>query len=152
MKRFHVHIAVDDLEVNVRFYSAVFGMQPTVLKEDYAKWMVQDPHVNFAISKRGIKTGIDHLGIQVDSAPELVALRDQVASALFPGFDQKEATCCYARSDKYWTSDPQGIAWEVVHTVDTLPMYGDAEPPQKSACCSPAAKQSTEGAEPNTCC
>jgi catechol 2,3-dioxygenase-like lactoylglutathione lyase family enzyme len=152
MKRFHVHIAVDDLEVNVRFYSAVFGMQPTVLKEDYAKWMVQDPHVNFAISKRGIKTGIDHLGIQVDSAPELVALRDQVASALNPGFAQKEATCCYARSDKYWTSDPQGIAWEVFHTVDTLPMYGDAEPPQKSACCSPAAKQSTEGAEPNTCC
>ena len=152
MKRFHVHVAVDDLEANVRFYSTVFGMPPTVLKKDYAKWMVDDPYINFAISKRGIKTGIDHVGIQVNSAPELAALRDQVGSALIPAFDQKGATCCYAESDKYWINDPQGVAWETFHTLDSLPMYGDVEAPQKSACCSPAAKRETKGAESNTRC
>jgi len=152
MKRFHVHVIVNDLDASIQFYSTVFGIPPTVLKPDYVKWMVDAPRINFAISTRGSAPGIDHLGVQVDSDDELSELREQAKAAEVVVFDQADATCCYARSDKYWTSDPQGIAWEVVHTVDTLPMYGDAEPPQKSACCSPAAKQSTEGAEPNTCC
>src|SRR5687768_1015479 len=112
MKRFHVHVAVDDLEANVRFYSTVFGAQPAVQKPDYAKWMLEDPRINFAISQRGAKTGVDHLGLQVDSDEELTALRAQVASAEIAALDQPHATCCYARSDKYWITDPQGVAWE----------------------------------------
>ena len=125
MKRFHVHVSVDDLEANVKFYSTVFGAQPTVVKSDYAKWMVDDPRINFAISKRGSARGIDHLGIQVESDDELTALRQQVAGAQIAAEDQPNADCCYARSDKYWTTDPQGIAWETFHTLDTIPVYGD---------------------------
>jgi catechol 2,3-dioxygenase-like lactoylglutathione lyase family enzyme len=152
MKRFHVHLSVQDLDESVRFYSTVFGVPPTVRKEDYAKWMVEDPRINFAISKRGRKTGIDHLGFQIDSAPELAALREQAASALIPAVDRKDAACCYARSDKYWTRDPQGVAWETFHTLDAIPMYGDDERPQASACCSPLAKQQTKDAESSACC
>src|SRR5690242_13054039 len=112
MKRFHVHVAVDDLASNIRFYSVVFGLPPTVQKSDYAKWMVDDPCINFAISTRTGKPGIDHLGVQVDTEDELKALRDGVAKAELAALDQTDTTCCYARSDKYWTTDPQGIAWE----------------------------------------
>ena len=108
MKRFHVHISVEDLEANVRFYSTIFGMPPTVLKSDYAKWIVDDPRINFAISNRGLRAGIDHLGVQVESEAELTALREQVSKAQISAFDQPNADCCYARSDKYWTTDPQG--------------------------------------------
>jgi predicted enzyme related to lactoylglutathione lyase len=125
MKRFHVHVSVDDLEANIKFYSTVFGVPPTVVKSDYAKWMVDDPRINFAISKRGSARGIDHLGIQVESDEELTALRQQVAGAQIAAEDQPNADCCYARSDKYWTTDPQGIAWETFHTLDTIPVYGD---------------------------
>ena len=99
MKRFHVHISVEDLEANIRFYSTVFGMPPTVLKTDYAKWMVDDPRINFAISKRGLSAGIDHLGMQVESEAELTALREQVSKASISVFDQPDADCCYARSE-----------------------------------------------------
>lgn len=109
MKRFHVHVAVDDLAASIRFYSAVFGMPPTVEKGDYAKWMLEDPRVNFAISSRGLKPGLDHLGIQVDSDAELTALRTEVAKAEIAALDQPGAACCYATSNKYWTTDPQGI-------------------------------------------
>jgi len=126
MKRFHVHVAVDDLDANIQFYSTVFGMAPTVLKPDYAKWMVDDPRVNFAISKRGLKPGVDHLGIQVESEAELASLREQVAAAEIPALDQANTVCCYARSDKYWINDPQGIAWETFHTLDSVPVYGES--------------------------
>ena len=142
MKRFHVHVAVEDLPASIRFYSTVFGAPPTVQKSDYAKWMMEDPRVNFAISQRGSTPGLDHLGIQVESAEELVALRSQVADAQIAAVDQADAACCYARSDKYWTTDPQGIAWETFHTLDTIPVYGDthrAEPRAPDApCCAPA--------------
>src|SRR5262249_44969327 len=108
MKRFHVHVAVDDIDANVRFYSMVFGASPAVLKPDYAKWMLDDPRINFAISKRGAKTGVDHLGIQVESEEELTELRQQVAAAEIGVLDQPNADCCYARSEKYWVTDPQG--------------------------------------------
>jgi catechol 2,3-dioxygenase-like lactoylglutathione lyase family enzyme len=151
MKRFHVHVAVNDLDASVRFYSNVFGMPPTVLKEDYAKWMVEDPRVNFAISKRGLKPGVDHLGMQVESEAELTELRKQVAAAEIAALDQTNTVCCYARSDKYWITDPQGVAWETFHTLDSVPVYGEASRAQQTACCSPAPKIS-ELANSNTCC
>ena len=143
MKRFHVHVAVDDLAANIRFYSTVFGAQPTVVKDDYAKWMLDDPRVNFAISSRGAKPGLDHLGLQVDSDEELAALRAQVGKAEIAAFDQSQAACCYAKSDKYWINDPQGIAWETFHTLDQIPVFGaDTKTAEKadSACCAPAAQ------------
>src|SRR5215467_10413366 len=121
MKRFHVHVSVDDLDANIKFYSTLFGTPPSVVKPDYAKWMLDDPRINFAISKRGDPSGIDHLGLQVDSDEELKELREQVRAAEIVALDQSNAECCYARSDKYWTTDPQGVAWETFHTLDSIP-------------------------------
>ena len=141
MKRFHVHVAVDDLEANVRFYSKVFGSAPTVQKSDYAKWMLEDPRVNFAISNRGAKAGVDHLGFQVDTDEELSALRKQVGDAEIAALDQPDATCCYARSDKYWITDPQGIAWETYRTLGEAAIYGAATKSEAgAACCAPRPK------------
>jgi len=145
MKRFHVHVAVEDLASNIRFYSTVFGVPPTVEKPDYAKWMLEDPRVNFAISRRGIKPGIDHLGFQLESDEELTAQRANVEQAEIAALDQKDAACCYARSDKYWITDPQGIAWETFRTLDTVPVYGSGERPEvqkndaKTSGCAPAS-------------
>jgi catechol 2,3-dioxygenase-like lactoylglutathione lyase family enzyme len=152
MKRFHVHVAVDDLDANVRFYSNVFGAPPTVLKPDYAKWMLEDPRVNFAISKQGVKAGVDHLGLQVESEAELTAMREQVATAAIAAFDQPNAECCYARSDKYWITDPQGIAWETFHTLDSVPVYGNARRSESTACCSPVPSGASESSKSNSCC
>ncbi|MEO8629338.1 MAG: ArsI/CadI family heavy metal resistance metalloenzyme [Betaproteobacteria bacterium] len=160
MKRFHVHVAVDDLDANIRFYSTVFGLPPTVVKSDYIKWMLEDPRVNFAISKRGLKLGIDHLGVQVDTDEELALMREHVGSAEIAARDQLGAACCYARSDKYWITDPQGIAWETFRTLDSVPVYGDVERPsaatseQKSACCAPAGAKTlvTESAKKSGAC
>jgi catechol 2,3-dioxygenase-like lactoylglutathione lyase family enzyme len=144
MKRFHVHVAVDDLAANVRFYSSIFGAQPTVQKPDYAKWMLEDPRINFAISQRGAKAGVDHLGFQVDTDEELAALRKQVGDAQIAAQDQPGATCCYAKSDKYWIEDPQGIAWETYRTLEEAAIFGSvAKSAQTPACCegaSPASK------------
>jgi catechol 2,3-dioxygenase-like lactoylglutathione lyase family enzyme len=142
MKRFHVHVAVDDLEANVRFYSTVFDAQPTVQKPDYAKWMLEDPRINFAISQRGAKVGVDHLGFQVDSDEELSALRKQVADAEIAALDQPDATCCYARSDKYWVTDPQGIAWETYRTLGEAEIFGaeTKKAEEAAACCAPRPK------------
>lgn len=142
MKRFHVHVGVRDLEQSIRFYSAVFGAAPTVRKDDYAKWMLEDPRVNFAISARG-RAGLDHLGIQAESAAELEELGVRLAQADVGVLPQKQAACCYARSDKYWTLDPQGLAWESFHTLASVPVYGEdrraaaAATEEKAACCSP---------------
>jgi catechol 2,3-dioxygenase-like lactoylglutathione lyase family enzyme len=152
MKRFHVHVSVDDLDANIQFYSTMFGAPPTVVKPDYAKWIVEDPRVHFAISNRGIKAGVDHLGIQVESETELTALRDQVATAEIAALDQPNSECCYARSDKYWTTDPQGIAWETFHTVDSIPVYGEAERSQKSACCDAAPAVDAAPSKTSACC
>ena len=155
MKRFHVHVAVDDLDANIRFYSTVFGFSPTVLKSDYAKWMLDDPRINFAISKRGLKPGLDHLGVQVDSEQELTALRSQVAQAQIAALDQENASCCYARSDKYWITDPQGIAWETFHTLDSAPAYGETlhQPVLEArGCCTPAAAIKIQPVKSGACC
>jgi len=139
MNRFHVHISVSDLDANIRFYSSVFGMPPTVRKDDYAKWMVEDPRINFAISARGRKDGVNHLGIQVDSPEELATLRGRAASAALGVQDEKNAHCCYAVSDKYWLTDPQGIAWETYQTLDEIPVFGAAEEQgeTQAGCCTP---------------
>jgi catechol 2,3-dioxygenase-like lactoylglutathione lyase family enzyme len=152
MKRFHVHVIVNDLDASIQFYSTVFGLPPTVLKPDYVKWMVDDPRINFAISTRGSAPGIDHLGVQVDSDDELSELREQAKAAEVVVFDQADATCCYARSDKYWMTDPQGIPWETFHTLDTIPLYGNAELAQTSACCSAAPTGETASNKSTACC
>jgi len=144
MKRFHVHVAVHDLPQSIRFYSALFGTGPSIEKGDYAKWMLDDPRVNFAISTRANKAGLDHLGIQAESGAELEELGSRLAQADVSVLPQKSASCCYAKSDKYWTLDPQGLAWESFHTLDGVPTYGSdtklkvSEP--KAACCAPAAQ------------
>lgn len=142
MKRFHVHVSVEDLDANIRFYSAAFGAAPTVVKDDYAKWMLEDPRVNFAISRRGANPGLDHLGLQVDSDEALTAQRGRVEQAEIAALDQAGAACCYAKSNKYWITDPQGIAWETFHSLDTIPVFGEdgrlEQPAQGgSACCAP---------------
>ena len=142
MKRMHVHVSVTDLPQSVRFYSALFAAQPSVLKDDYAKWMLDDPRVNFAISNRGAKAGLDHLGIQAENGAELEEIGSRLAQADVSVLPQKAASCCYAKSDKYWTLDPQGVAWESFHTLDSVPVYGSDTRVQtgerKAACCSPA--------------
>jgi catechol 2,3-dioxygenase-like lactoylglutathione lyase family enzyme len=152
MKRFHVHVAVGDLEANIRFYSTVFGAQPTVRKPDYAKWMLEDPRINFAISQRGAKPGVDHLGFQVDTDDELTALREQVADAEIAALDQPGTTCCYARSDKYWITDPQGVAWETYHTLGEAEIYGVSRKEAEAACCSPAPAASAAEPQAAKCC
>ncbi|MET0500046.1 MAG: ArsI/CadI family heavy metal resistance metalloenzyme [Candidatus Binatia bacterium] len=152
MKRFHVHIAADDLDATIRFYSTVFGMPPTVRNPGYAKWMVEDPRINFAISKATGMPGIDHLGIQVDSGEELTLLREQVARAQIAAQDQPGAACCYARSDKYWTTDPQGIAWETFHTFESIPVRGEAARLRSKSCCDGAPAAEAPSGESGSCC
>lgn len=138
MSRLHIHIAVDDIEQNTRFYCALFGSQPSVTKVDYIKWELTEPAVNFAISKRGSKTGLDHLGIQADNDDELTAIQSRLQQAGIAGQEQRDAACCYARSDKYWTEDPQGIAWETFHSLDTIPTFSNSdEQAAASGCCVP---------------
>jgi catechol 2,3-dioxygenase-like lactoylglutathione lyase family enzyme len=139
MSRFHIHIAVADLQQSVNFYSAVFGSQPSILKDDYAKWALEDPRLNFAISTRGARKGLDHVGLQAENDDELQAMRLRLEGAGIHGLAQEGTTCCYAQSDKYWVQDPQGIAWETFHTLNSAPVFGEqpeamAKP---SACCTP---------------
>ena len=124
MKRFHVHVAVEDLAQSVRFYATLFATEPTVLKPDYAKWMLEDPRVNFAISRRGGAAGVDHLGIQVEDEQELAEVYDRLEQAERPTIEQKATTCCYAKSDKQWVDDPQGVAWETFLTHGAATVYG----------------------------
>ncbi|MBW8760194.1 MAG: glyoxalase/bleomycin resistance/dioxygenase family protein [Burkholderiales bacterium] len=142
MKRFHVHVHVDDLSASIAFYSKLFAAEPARVESDYAKWMLDDPRINFAISHRGGKPGVDHLGLQTDSEEELVELKARAQAADMTLLDEGETTCCYARSDKYWLTDPDGVAWEQFHTLATIPTFSEAgradEPPQ-AACCATAA-------------
>jgi lactoylglutathione lyase len=161
MKRFHVHAHVEDLQASIAFYSKMFGAEPTRVESDYAKWMIEDPRINFAISTRGGKIGVDHLGIQTDTEEELVALKGQAEAADMTLLDVGETTCCYARSDKYWLTDPQGIAWEQFHTLSGIPTFSEAKPaaaPQASACCPGSAPRgkpigiSVASAPSGSCC
>lgn len=148
MKRLHVHVAVGDVAQSTKFYTDLFGAEPSVQKQDYAKWMLDDPRVNFAISARGREPGLDHLGIQVENEIELKEVSTRLKQAGMQIFDEGAAACCYAKSEKAWVVDPQGIAWETFLTTGEATVYGDdnlissSEIPmaRKSACCAPSSE------------
>lgn len=151
MNRVHVHVAVEDLAVSIRFYSQLFAAEPVVLKDDYAKWMLEDPRVNFAISRRGVKPGIQHLGIQAENRAELEEVYARLKRAGRAVLEEGETTCCYARSEKSWIGDPQGIPWETFLTTGESTVYGRDPQPElppvtakssscgAASCCGPGA-------------
>ena len=149
MKRLHVHVRVDDLDRSIAFYSALFGAEPDVAKPDYAKWMRDDPRVNFAISTTQGTVGIDHLGIQVDDDAELHDVAGRLTAADQAIVAQKQASCCYAVSDKAWATDPQGVVWETFHSMDHIPVYGADRVPAElragGACCDDAVDEPAPG-------
>ena len=154
MKRFHVHVAVSDLKQSIGFYSALFAAEPSIIKSDYAKWMLDDPHVNFAISTRGKQPGLDHLGIQAESNGELKEIYARLHQAGGEIIDQGQTACCYAKSEKSWIDDPAGIAWETFYTTGESIDYGEgvsayvARVAHEKSCCAPAPKV----AEPAATC
>jgi catechol 2,3-dioxygenase-like lactoylglutathione lyase family enzyme len=156
MNRFHVHVNVTDLDRSIAFYSQLFGATPAVIKPDYAKWMLDDPRVNFAISRRERAAGVDHLGIQSDDAAGLEAIGARLKAADAVSLAEVGTTCCYAHSDKYWAEDPQGLRWETFHTHgDATTYYAPAaEPDQASgeagACCGPRAVENEKTV--SACC
>lgn len=140
MKRLHLHIAVEDLNRSIGFYSTLFGAGPSVVKDDYAKWMLEDPRVNLAISQRDRAAGVDHVGVQAETAAELAEMAARLKSAGETTFDQQATTCCYAKSDKSWVTDPSGVRWETFHTLGEATTYGEDEvmpaaPVAKASCC-----------------
>ncbi|MGO9945340.1 MAG: ArsI/CadI family heavy metal resistance metalloenzyme [Steroidobacteraceae bacterium] len=165
MKRFHLHVSVENLDESIRFYSTLFSSPPTVRQSDYAKWMIEDPRINFAISTHRQPVGVNHLGFQVDSDEELRGMHAQLQAADVQLVQENEQPCCYAKSDKYWVTDPTGIAWETFHTLGSIPVYGEdtqvfnhgasAVPipaaTAKAACCVPAEKTQPT-ADRASCC
>ncbi len=149
MKRFHVHVAVDDVPTSVRFYSELFAAEPVVRKPDYAKWMLEDPRVNFAISQRGAEPGIEHLGIQVENRAELDEVYARLERAEGPVVEEGATTCCYAESEKSWIEDPQGVKWETFLTTGESTVYGHDRPQAGAACCAPVV---TPAASSAACC
>src|ERR1700674_4443869 len=154
MKRFHVNVSVADIPEAIRFYTALFAAPPNLVKDDYAKWMLENPRVNFAISKRGYPIGVNHLGFQVESAAELTGMQAQLLAADHSLIEQADAACCYARSDKYWITDPAGLAWETFHTLQSIPLYGaDTDmAPKTAACCVPEKAESATNAKAAAAC
>ncbi|MDO8960530.1 MAG: ArsI/CadI family heavy metal resistance metalloenzyme [Methylophilus sp.] len=154
MKRIHLHVSVDNLDKSIGFYNTLFGATPSVIKTDYAKWMLDDPRVNFAISHRGAKAGLDHIGIQVETDAELLAIKTRLETAELNMLTEVGTTCCYAKSDKHWVQDPSGIAWETYHTLESAPTFNAIEPSNANestnankqgtptaACCAPAVEK-----------
>jgi catechol 2,3-dioxygenase-like lactoylglutathione lyase family enzyme len=144
MKRLHVHVGVNDLDQSIRFYSTLFGSEPTVTKPDYAKWMLEDPRVNFAISAGNhARKGIEHLGIQVESGDELGEVYGRLKLADRPVLEEGQTTCCYAKSEKSWISDPDGVVWEAFFTNGEATVYGDSPAldtiSSETKCCEPRA-------------
>ncbi|TNE36816.1 MAG: glyoxalase/bleomycin resistance/dioxygenase family protein [Alphaproteobacteria bacterium] len=167
MKRLHVNLSVADLDQSIAFYNALFASEPTVLKDDYAKWMLDDPRVNFAITSRGDKKGVDHLGIQVESDDELAEVYGRLKQAGRPIFEEGDTVCCYAQSEKSWIADPEGVSWETFLTKGESTTFGgdvrEADGADKAAaCCSPAeeaaaaccgaAKEAARPAPTGSCC
>ena len=150
MKRLHVHVSVDDLGQSIQFYSALFAVPPTVEKPDYAKWMLEDPRVNFAISKRGAPAGLDHFGIQAESQEELHEVYDRLKTADRPVLEQGATTCCYAQSEKSWVTDPQGLSWETFLTTGDSTVYGDSA--DLGAIRTTAAARGTPETPQGACC
>lgn len=151
MKRLHVHLSVENLSESIHFYSTLFAAEPTVSKPDYAKWMLDDPRVNFAISQRGAILGLNHLGVQVESADELAEMRARLEGLHAQTTPEMGAACCYAKSDKYWTDDPQGIVWEAFHTLDSIPIFG-GDAAKEAVCCIPLANAVQQAQASSSCC
>ena len=154
MNRLHVHVGVSDLDSSIRFYSTLFGAEPSVTKDDYAKWMLEDPRVNFAISSGNVTKGVEHLGIQVESQSELIDVYGRLKAADGPVVEEGSTTCCYAKSEKSWIADPDGVLWEAFHTTGESTVYGDSSQltalpggPAEAACCAP-----TLPAQTASCC
>jgi catechol 2,3-dioxygenase-like lactoylglutathione lyase family enzyme len=158
MKRMHVHVAVADLEQSIGFYSSLFATQPSVVKADYAKWMLDDPRVNFAISTRGKQPGLDHLGIQVESKDELGEVYARLRQAGGTIIEQGQTSCCYAKSEKSWIDDPAGISWETFFTTGESTQYGDgtgergARIAHEKVCCEPQAASQPMAQTASACC
>lgn len=160
MKRFHVHLHVDDLVKSIGFYSKLFAAEPARVEQDYAKWMLDDPRVNFAISTRGDGKGVDHLGIQADDEAELAELKTRAQAADQTLVDEGETLCCYSRSEKHWVTDPQGVAWEHYRTLESAQVYGKSRPvgdeASGGACCAGAPAKGKPIAVPvkaaSSCC
>ena len=140
MKRMHIHVAVDNLERSINFYNALFGHEPVKVKDDYAKWMLDDPRINFAISTHGEKLGVNHLGLQVDATEELFAVRERLKNADLALFDEGETLCCYAKGDKSWVRDPVGIPWEAFQTMGDAELFSTEKETEQSVCCTPETK------------
>jgi catechol 2,3-dioxygenase-like lactoylglutathione lyase family enzyme len=155
MKRMHVHMAVEDLDRSIRFYSTMFAAEPTVVKPDYAKWMLEDPRVNFAISTHSGKApGLDHLGIQVEDGTELQEVYGRLEKAEAPVLEEGQTICCYAQSEKSWIADPQGVSWETFLTTGESTVYGKSAPlPSRGgACCGPGANATKDDTKSSSCC
>ena len=147
MKRLPIPLSVDNLEKNIVFYSTLFGSEPAVKHDDYAKWPL-DPRVNFAISSRSQQLGLDHLGLQAENEQELAAIKRQLDATQAPVEAQEGAACCYARSDKYWITDPQGIAWESFHSLSEIPTFNRAKAAsdgENPFACRPTEKTTSSG-------
>jgi catechol 2,3-dioxygenase-like lactoylglutathione lyase family enzyme len=154
VKRFHAHVAVDNLAASVDFYSKLFGQPPSRRRDDYAKWMLEDPRINFALSARGHAAGLNHFGVQAESPEELAELKAR-ADAAAPGqvSSQEGAACCYAKSEKHWTLDPQGLAWEHFHTLAESDQFGGDTDHGAGACCIPIRATSEDvPADKGGCC
>jgi len=154
MKRFHVHVGVADLQASIGFYSGLFGTAPTVVKDDYAKWMLEDPRINFAISQKcGAQKGIEHLGLQVEDEAELAEVYGRLKEAKGPVMEEGATTCCYAKSEKSWIADPDGVVWEAFLTMGDSTVYGDSpdfsalssDNAAASACCAPQVAPAKSG-------
>ncbi len=146
MKRLHIHVGVKDIEKSVQFYSTLFGVKPSKQKTDYAKWMLEDPRINFAISTLTKTTGVDHLGIQVDEPKELEEITERLKKADLGVYDEGETTCCYARSNKAWVEDPAGVAWEAYQTMADVEVFKEKTEDSDAACCA------TDDASESSCC
>ena len=148
MKRFHIHVGVKDLNDSINFYSTLFGQKPSKVKDDYAKWMLEDPRINFAISTRTGVEGVDHLGLQVDEENELLEISERLKKADLGVYDEGATTCCYAESNKAWVKDPAGIAWETYHTMaDAQTFNGEAPKTEANSCCAPKVVETV-----SSCC
>ena len=154
MKRMHIHVGVKSIDDSVRFYNALFGAEPVKVKPDYAKWMLEDPRINFAISTRTGKTGVDHMGLQVDDVSELNALRSQISAANISTHRDGETTCCYAKSEKSWIEDPNGVAWEAYHTMEDAQIFSGGDETGENAYCVPETKGQSGscGTQKSGCC
>ena len=157
MKRMHLHVSVPDLDQSIRFYATLFGAQPSVVKPDYARWTLDDPRVNFAISQRGAAVGVDHVGVQVENPSELAELAGRLKAAGETTFDEAAVTCCYAKGDKSWVRDPSGVRWETFFTYGEATAYGEdpaalAAAVAPGACCGGAAKVAAPDVTASSCC